>query len=119
MVCELRRRAPVRFALANANRNQCWWAWQDSNLQPRDYESPALTIVLQAPGAGWTRAILADASLRRHFVREFSRVVCGRNKLLQEVGLKPDLQRQTQQDRRTVTLQNFFCLRGKVHPSAA
>src|SRR5690606_3699266 len=25
-----------------------WWAWQDSNLQPRDYESPALTVVLQA-----------------------------------------------------------------------
>ena len=25
-----------------------WWARQDSNLQPRDYESPALTIVLQA-----------------------------------------------------------------------
>jgi hypothetical protein len=28
-----------------------WWARQDSNLQPRDYESPALTIVLQAPAA--------------------------------------------------------------------
>ena len=25
-----------------------WWARQDSNLQPRDYESPALTVVLQA-----------------------------------------------------------------------
>ena len=21
-----------------------WWAQQDSNLQPRDYESPALTV---------------------------------------------------------------------------
>ena len=28
-----------------------WWARQDSNLQPRDYESPALTIVLQAHAA--------------------------------------------------------------------
>ena len=25
-----------------------WWAVQDSNLQPRDYESPALTIELTA-----------------------------------------------------------------------
>jgi hypothetical protein len=25
-----------------------WWARQDSNLEPRDYESPALTVVLQA-----------------------------------------------------------------------
>ncbi len=25
-----------------------WWARQDSNLEPRDYESPALTIELQA-----------------------------------------------------------------------
>ena len=25
-----------------------WWACQDSNLEPRDYESPALTIELQA-----------------------------------------------------------------------
>ena len=23
-----------------------WWAHQDSNLEPRDYESPALTIEL-------------------------------------------------------------------------
>ena len=26
-----------------------WWARQDSNLQPKDYESSALTIELQAP----------------------------------------------------------------------
>ncbi len=25
-----------------------WWAQQDSNLQPRDYESPALTVELWA-----------------------------------------------------------------------
>ena len=25
------------------------WAWQDSNLRPRDYESPALSAELQAP----------------------------------------------------------------------
>jgi hypothetical protein len=30
--------------------SRSWWARQDSNLQPRDYESPALTIVLQAHG---------------------------------------------------------------------
>lgn len=23
-----------------------WWAHQDSNLEPRDYESPALTVEL-------------------------------------------------------------------------
>jgi hypothetical protein len=23
-----------------------WWAQKDSNLQPRDYESPALTVEL-------------------------------------------------------------------------
>ena len=27
----------------------CWWARQDSNLQPDRYERPALTIELQAP----------------------------------------------------------------------
>jgi hypothetical protein len=26
-----------------------WWAWEDSNLQPVDYEPNALTIELQAP----------------------------------------------------------------------
>jgi hypothetical protein len=31
-----------------ANPAAKWWARQDSNLQPRDYESPALTVVLQA-----------------------------------------------------------------------
>jgi hypothetical protein len=25
-----------------------WWAWEDSNLQPVDYEPNALTIELQA-----------------------------------------------------------------------
>jgi hypothetical protein len=28
---------------------ECWWARQDSNLQPDRYERPALTIELQAP----------------------------------------------------------------------
>ena len=27
---------------------KCWWARRDSNPQPRDYESPALTVELQA-----------------------------------------------------------------------
>src|ERR1700744_2312980 len=31
--------------------NACWWARQDSNLQPDRYERPALTIELQAPPA--------------------------------------------------------------------
>jgi hypothetical protein len=26
----------------------CWWARRDLNPQPRDYESPALTVELQA-----------------------------------------------------------------------
>ena len=26
-----------------------WWARRDLNPQPRDYESPALTVELQAP----------------------------------------------------------------------
>ena len=29
-----------------------WWARQDSNLRPRDYESPALTAELRAREAG-------------------------------------------------------------------
>ena len=29
-----------------SNRWGAWWAHQDSNLEPRDYESPALTIEL-------------------------------------------------------------------------
>ena len=29
-------------------RSDVWWAHQDSNLEPRDYESPALTVELQA-----------------------------------------------------------------------
>lgn len=27
-------------------RSPLWWAHQDSNLEPRDYESPALTVEL-------------------------------------------------------------------------
>ena len=30
-----------------------WWALEDSNLQPRDYESPALTIELRAREDSW------------------------------------------------------------------
>ena len=41
----LRRTAyALRFAASVG-----WWARRDSNPQPRDYESPALTIELRAP----------------------------------------------------------------------
>ena len=40
-----------------------WWALQDSNLQPRDYESPALTIELRARGAGEEYQILPASRL--------------------------------------------------------
>ena len=40
-------KSPVKLNQAEA-RSLClksnWWAQQDSNLQPRDYESPALTV---------------------------------------------------------------------------
>ena len=39
------------FGDARAQRRGRWpveWAWRDSNPQPRDYESPALTVELQA-----------------------------------------------------------------------
>jgi hypothetical protein len=35
---------------------KCWWARQDSNLQPDRYERPALTIELQAPPHDWAAA---------------------------------------------------------------
>jgi hypothetical protein len=41
-----RRRRPGKAG----NGREDWWAQQDSNLQPRDYESPALTVEL------WARA---------------------------------------------------------------
>ena len=31
-----------------------WWARQGSNLRPKDYESPALTTELRAPGESRT-----------------------------------------------------------------
>ena len=39
---------PGEMARSRQQRSKGWWARQDSNLQPRDYESPALTVVLQA-----------------------------------------------------------------------
>src|SRR5690606_13161768 len=36
----------MAFPLSGCFRRQGWWAHQDSNLEPRDYESPALTIEL-------------------------------------------------------------------------
>ena len=37
-----------------------WWALQDSNLRPSDYESPALTTELKALLASYSPAILAS-----------------------------------------------------------
>ena len=51
---EMERPATAAFSGIAAANNKCsaavtdWWARQDSNLEPRDYESPALTVVLQA-----------------------------------------------------------------------
>jgi hypothetical protein len=45
----------ARVGLAAADRmvrSGDWWAHQDSNLEPRDYESPALTIELWARAGG-------------------------------------------------------------------
>ena len=44
--CVSLRRGSLRFL---AVRQSEGWARQDSNLGPRDYESPALTAELQAP----------------------------------------------------------------------
>ncbi len=33
-----------------------WWARRDLNPQPRDYESPALTVELQALLVYWSNA---------------------------------------------------------------
>ena len=38
------------FSHSKKNRRPSWWAHQDSNLEPKDYESSALTIEL------WARA---------------------------------------------------------------
>ncbi len=43
-----------RFLNRRVNRFLGWWAQQDSNLQPKDYESFALTIELWARKLGWT-----------------------------------------------------------------
>ena len=53
-----------RWRRKNQNRRRvrlCWWARQDSNLQPDRYERPALTIELQAP----PRAIRSRANRQR------------------------------------------------------
>ena len=44
---------PMPFAPpADALVTMVWWACQDSNLEPKDYESSALTIELQARCTG-------------------------------------------------------------------
>ena len=48
---ELEPLAGVRARRRNPDRKRsaiAWWARRDLNPQPRDYESPALTIELQA-----------------------------------------------------------------------
>lgn len=46
-----------------------WWACQDSNLEPRDYESPALTIELQAHFVNKLRNPEASCTPRKHLLR--------------------------------------------------
>ena len=53
-----------------------WWAWEDSNLQPVDYEPNALTIELQArrvdsydTATGWASQGLAR--LKKFSLRDF------------------------------------------------
>ena len=40
------KRTNFAFRHAGRRRKDMWWAHQDSNLEPRDYESPALTVEL-------------------------------------------------------------------------
>lgn len=40
---------PIPSRLMNPSKRAIWWARRDLNPQPRDYESPALTVELQAP----------------------------------------------------------------------
>ena len=46
-------------------RLESWWARRDLNPQPRDYESPALTVELQALLIEHHK-LAADASSRLH-----------------------------------------------------
>jgi hypothetical protein len=45
--CNFRAQPPLKSAIRNP-KSAFEWARQDSNLGPRDYESPALTAELQA-----------------------------------------------------------------------
>ena len=46
--------------------NSCWWARQDSNLQPDRYERSALTIELQAPAATAPRVTMGGTALKAY-----------------------------------------------------
>ena len=51
LLVTLGKTAPLTGQAKNCkplNRRKSWWARRDSNPQPRDYESPALTVELQA-----------------------------------------------------------------------
>ena len=41
---------------------EVWWAWEDSNLQPVDYEPNALTIELQARRVDFYNTASGEAS---------------------------------------------------------
>ena len=58
----------------------CWWARQDSNLQPDRYERPALTIELQAPPRDGSRET-RPATVRGSFTGTEAGVQCWRRRL--------------------------------------
>ena len=62
---------------------RCWWARKDSNLQPTDYESAALTVELQAPSTtyGFSRvAFCTKFALKRGARIRFAGFRCGKRR---------------------------------------
>ena len=69
-----------------AYRIMFWWACRDSNPEPRDYESPALTVELQALQRPSATARVSAAEVRRVAVVSAR---WGRNGLTVAAALKP------------------------------
>jgi hypothetical protein len=47
--CPGEMRTEIRLKENSVTSCKCWWAREDSNLQPSGYEPPALTVELRAP----------------------------------------------------------------------